>query len=85
MIKCKACSASVRVSENDIDDMLNIIVSGNQFKLIDQETYEKRLHICFNCNYLEYGTTCLQCGCIVQIKAKLMESSCPYPKKSKWE
>ena len=84
MIKCKACSASVMVSENDIDDMLNIIVSGNQFKLIDQETYKKRLYICFKCNYLEYGTTCLQCGCIVQIKAKLMESTCPYPQKSKW-
>ena len=85
MIKCKACSASVRVSENDIDEMLNIIIGSNEFELAHEEIYEERLNICFNCNYLEYGTTCLQCGCIVQIKARLMESTCPYPQKSKWD
>lgn len=85
MIKCKACSASVIVSENEIDEMINIIISGNQFKLISEDIYEKRIDICFNCKYLEYGTTCLQCGCIVQIRARLLESTCPYPKKSKWD
>ena len=85
MIKCKACSASVYVSEKEIDEMLNIITSNNEFKLASEEIYEKRLDICFNCNSPEYGTTCLQCGCIVQIRAKLLESTCPYPQKSKWD
>lgn len=85
MIKCKACSASVIVSENQIDEMLNIIISGNQFKLISEDSYKKRLDICFNCKSLEYGTTCLQCGCIVQIRARLLESTCPYPQQSKWD
>ena len=84
MIKCKACSASVRVSEEEIDEMLNVIISSKNFVLVNEAVYEKRLDICFNCTYLEYGTTCMQCGCIVQIKAKLMESTCPYPKKPKW-
>ncbi len=84
MRKCKACSASVIVSEKEIDDMLNIIVSGNQFKLTSEDMYEERLDKCFNCKSLEYGTTCLQCGCIVQIRARLLESTCPYPQKSKW-
>jgi len=73
------------VSENQIDEMLNIIISNNEFQLVDEGIYEQRLDICFNCNYLEYGTTCLQCGCIVQIKAKLLESTCPYPQQSKWD
>ena len=84
MRKCKACSASVRVSENEIDEMLNVIISSKNFLLVNDIIYEKRLDICFNCNYLEYGTTCMQCGCIVQIKAKLMESTCPSPEKPKW-
>ena len=82
--KCKACSASVNVTENDIDEMLKLILGNNEFELVHDDIYENRLDICFSCNYLEYGTTCLQCGCIVQIKAKLMDSTCPYPEKSKW-
>ena len=75
----------MRVSENEIDEMLNTIMSSNEFQPAPEDIYEKRLDICFNCNYLEYGTTCLQCGCIVQIKARLSDSTCPYPQKSKWD
>lgn len=75
----------MRVSENEIDEMLKTIIGNNQFQIVSMDVYEKRLNICFNCNYLEYGTTCLQCGCIVQVRARLMDSTCPYPKKSKWD
>ena len=85
MRKCKACSASVQVSESQIDEMLNTIINNNEFQLVKEDIYETRLDACFNCNYLEYGTTCLQCGCIVQIKAKLLESTCPCPQQSKWD
>jgi membrane protease subunit (stomatin/prohibitin family) len=84
LIKCKACSASVNVSEQEIDEMLNKIISGNQFQIAAEEIYENRLDKCFSCNYLQYGTTCMQCGCIVQIRAKLKDSTCPYPKLSRW-
>ena len=40
MRKCKACAASVMVSENEIDEMLNLIVNGNQFELTSGDIYE---------------------------------------------
>lgn len=82
---CKGCSASIKVASEDIKVMiLNIINSGN-FNLVSEEAYSKRLQKCGNCKYLEYNTTCRQCGCIVQIRALLEEKDCPDPKNSMWE
>jgi hypothetical protein len=81
---CKACSSSVRVSEEAIEEMLSDIIASGNFQLVEDEIYESRLAQCNECKYFQYGTTCLQCGCITQITAKLKESTCPYPLKSKW-
>ena len=82
--RCKACSASVRVASEEINEMLNTMINGKQFDLAEDETYNFRLEQCFNCNYLQYETTCMQCGCIVHIRAKLKNSTCPYPQNNKW-
>ena len=64
--------------------MLDKIVNSKEFEITADEIYEKRLKKCFSCSYLKYGTTCMQCGCIVHIRAKINHSTCPYPQKSKW-
>lgn len=81
---CKGCTASTRVSEAEIKTMLDSIVSSGQFKLVDDVVYEHRLNQCRNCNYLQYGNTCRQCGCIVQIRARLSSGTCPNPEVNKW-
>ena len=81
---CKGCSATVRVSPKEIDEMIARIVDCKKFKITNQDEYEERLKICRECVSLEYGTTCMQCGCIVQVKAKIQKEKCPYPKNSKW-
>lgn len=81
---CKACSASVKVLQKDIDKAISDLKKIKKIKLIDDETYINRLKICSDCSCLEYNTTCNQCGCLVQIRAIIKENSCPYPKKAKW-
>ena len=82
---CIGCSASVNIAADEIKAMiLNIINSGN-FNLVSEEVYKKRLQKCEDCKYLEYNTTCRQCGCIVQVRGLLKEKDCPYPKNSMWE
>lgn len=81
---CKGCSASVRMSQDDIEKAIEQLSRIKKIKFVDDVLYENRLEKCNECRYLEYGTTCLQCGCVVQIKAKLADSSCPYPKDKKW-
>lgn len=44
---------------------------------------EKRLKICFECpKFIKSTTTCKECGCIMKLKTKLPNASCPL---HKWE
>ncbi|MDT8717693.1 hypothetical protein IAI10_13570 [Clostridium sp. 19966] len=82
---CKGCSASVRIVSEDIKKMIDEIVTSNSFDLVSQNIYNDRIVQCSSCTYLDYDTTCRQCGCIVQIRALLANKDCPNPSKSKWQ
>jgi hypothetical protein len=81
---CKACSASVKVKNVQIKEMLDEIEANESFELAHIELYNFRLSKCDECKYLQYETTCMQCGCIVQIRARLANSTCPFPSVSRW-
>ncbi|NOW88024.1 hypothetical protein BCD91_000047 [Clostridium beijerinckii] len=82
---CKGCSASVRIASDDIKAMVLSIINSRNFNIVPEGIYSKRLQQCGNCKYLEYNTTCTQCGCIVQIRALQQDKDCPHPKKSLWK
>lgn len=81
---CKACSISVRLPIERIKDMVDEIVKSGNFNLVSEATYNFRLEQCSGCKYLEYGTTCMQCGCFVQVRALFAEKDCPLPMNSRW-
>lgn len=83
--KCRGCSASVLVAPEDIKKMIEEIVDSGNFDLVAEDVYGVRLQRCSGCEFLQYGTTCMQCGCIVQIRALLTEKDCPHPQNTKWE
>ncbi|MBM7582589.1 hypothetical protein JOD02_001446 [Caldicoprobacter guelmensis] len=82
--ECKGCSATVRLSQHEIEEIFGETLKIRNVKLVTQEEYNARLEICRQCTYLDYGTTCRLCGCLVQIKAKLKGARCPYPYQPKW-
>jgi len=79
---CKACRESVRLSGEEMERMFGTLRAKDD--LADEETYRKRLAACSECDALWYGTTCRHCGCVVQIKARFLDSDCPYPYAPKW-
>jgi hypothetical protein len=81
---CKGCRASVRVLDEEIKHMLQEIEDSGNFELADMNLYEHRMKKCETCKYLQYNNTCAQCGCIVQIRARILKNSCPFPGKSNW-
>jgi hypothetical protein len=81
---CKGCRASVRVLDTEIKHMIEEIENSGNFELADMNIYEHRLSKCELCKYLQYNNTCVQCGCIVHVRARLAKSSCPFPGKSSW-
>jgi hypothetical protein len=82
--RCKGCSANVHMPSEDIRKMVDEIVNSDEFSIVSEKAYEERLKECNNCEYLQYGTTCMQCGCIIQVRGLLADKDCPHPKRSRW-
>lgn len=82
--KCKACSITVKISDDEISKAIEKLSRLKGIKFAADAIYQSRLEKCSSCQYLEYGTTCMQCGCIVQIRAKMKDSVCPLPHAHKW-
>ncbi|MBB3109553.1 hypothetical protein FHS18_001616 [Paenibacillus phyllosphaerae] len=80
---CKGCSASVHVSEEQIDRMIERL-SRHPDSCVADSQYEDRLAQCNGCDSLQYGTTCAHCGCFVRVRAKLAANRCPRPGGGLW-
>ena len=76
--ECKGCSASVRLSSEEIKKLFGETLRIKDIKVVTEEEYHQRLTHCKTCSSLQYGTTCKHCGCLVEIRAKLSASGCPY-------
>ena len=84
MKKCKRCLNKPEVTEEEIEKMVSEIKSMKGIRLVAEDEFERRFGICQNCEKLEYGTTCMLCGCVMQVRARLADGKCPYPKNRKW-
>ena len=81
--ECGHCPGSVHASEIDIkEQMENVIQSG--VPIASDKVYEARLKACDSCKELIYGTTCMNCGCFVKVRALNALRICPHPSGSKW-
>lgn len=81
MAKCKRCEAKTALSPDDIQKMVNEVTSMKGIRLTDTDEYERRFALCRLCEYFMYGSTCSQCGCVMQVRARLADGRCP---KKKW-
>ncbi|MGE5608238.1 MAG: DUF6171 family protein [Bacillota bacterium] len=76
--ECKGCGVSVRLSDAEVQRILAEYFQGREIATVDDAEYERRLTICRACDQFEYGTTCRHCGCLVQVRAKLADQTCPH-------
>jgi len=80
---CKGCTASVHVEDRQLERILRALEARPE-QCVDQATYEARLRICETCPSLAYDTTCMHCGCLVAVRARLKDKACPYPGQARW-
>ncbi|WP_416292941.1 DUF6171 family protein [Paenibacillus illinoisensis] len=81
---CKGCSDQHAVNISDSKMARLVEIASRSRPVVQDKEYERRLSCCANCPGLLYGTTCRYCGCLVQVRAKLAESTCPFPYESRW-
>jgi len=82
--KCKRCGLKTKVPEEEIEKMVNQVKNMKGVRLVSEEVFEERFKICTECEKFEYGSTCTLCGCVMQVRARLSDGRCPYPKNKKW-
>lgn len=63
-----------------VDKLKERLASARQGILADQETAVKRITICNTCDQLTSLRNCRKCGCFVDAKTKLLDTSCPLNK-----
>lgn len=83
MKPCRRCAAKTALTNEDIQRMVLQVTSMKGVRLIDNNIYEKRISACLDCEHLEYGSTCMLCGCVMQVRARLENGGCP-AKPKKW-
>lgn len=80
MAKCKRCGLKTVLNEDEISKMVGEVRAMKGVRLADENTYQLRLDVCGECEKLEYGSTCMACGCIVQVRALTADGKCPNKK-----
>lgn len=80
---CKGCqrSAAARLAPGEVNRLLaEYLASRPDEPVADDTTYEARLACCAACPDLTFsGSTCRHCGCLVAVRAKLLDKHCPAP------
>ena len=76
---CGGTSPSIfQKAKNLATTMGNFANSG--FKVADEEVYNKRMEICRGCDRFENNRFCKECGCFMDLKAKIEVAECPLDK-----
>jgi len=82
---CKGCRSDLQVTEERIDKMLSSpMFRQGSAHCVPDDVYEARLRACGACPKLIGGHTCALCGCLVRIRAKFKDKSCPAPGEAGW-
>lgn len=81
MARCKRCGIKILLSDDEINQMVDDVRKMKGVHTAEENVYKHRLEVCGRCESLEYGSTCMKCGCIVNVRAVMKDGKCP---KGKW-
>lgn len=80
MAKCKRCGLKTVLNEEEIAKAVDAVRAMKGVTIAEDKTYQARLDVCGECEKLAYGSTCMACGCIVQVRALTTDGKCPMKK-----
>ncbi len=80
MAKCKRCGLKTVLDDKDIAKMVDEVTHMKGVTLVTDEEYNRRLAYCGECEKLQYGSTCMLCGAVVQVRCRIEKGKCPWGK-----
>lgn len=82
--KCQREKELLEMTQEHIQEIVSSLKDVED-KTVSKQEYERRLGICQNCSDLKDKIMCGWCGCYVALRARAIESYCPYPQSNKWK
>lgn len=76
---CRKCLLAQLDNQKLLADVRAAIDRLSSADKVSDDEYERRLHVCKSCDYLNEGT-CNACGCYVELRAAAKAGACPYKK-----
>lgn len=83
MNNCKKCLLLEAGERVTYDEIMQLAASLSETEKADEEAALKRLEFCKSCDNLISGM-CLKCGCYVEFRARLKDTTCPDFDNRKW-
>ena len=74
----------MRVSQESLARMATAFRAAHAEACVSEARYRARLAHCTDCDALQYGSTCVHCGCFVAVRAWLADQACPRPGNAAW-
>lgn len=80
---CRLCESALGLTRDQVRALVEKTRLDPSQALAPDDEYERRLDVCEACDALQ-GATCMQCGCIVPLRAMQAAGICPHPAGSRW-
>ncbi len=80
---CRLCEEALGMTREQIRALVTRTRLDDTQALVPDDDYEQRLAACEHCDALS-GFTCMQCGCIVPMRAMQASGACPHPSGGRW-
>jgi hypothetical protein len=74
----------VTLTEEELESLFGKTLKVRGVKVVTQDEHRGRLEACGACPALTGQSVCGHCGCNVDLKAKLIASTCPHPDGPRW-
>ena len=82
MERCRICEILGFSVDAYVEEALRRLESVASDRLCPEKEYARRLAVCAGCRERLGDGTCRMCGCYVVLRARLIDSRCPY--KNQW-
>ena len=83
MQNCKKCLLLEAGEKVTYDEIMQYISTLPKDALVSDEVYNARISECKECGNLLSGM-CIKCGCYIEVRARLKDTSCPDYNNTRW-
>lgn len=81
---CRNCEPPPLPGADELDGILARFLVRHRARRASETQAFARLEVCHACDKCLGGHTCTVCGCLLAVKARVLEADCPHAEGDRW-